>query len=147
MRSPTAPKCFNIRWEGKTLYLALDSSQLWARFTVVHLALIYRGRALPLSWAVLASRCATIAWEDYQVILQESAAVLSKGCRLILLVDRGFLDQQLLVRARDLGWSFRIRLKSSFWIYRANKPRARVRRLMPAKGQSLFLNKVWITNR
>ena len=41
-------------WEGKTIYLALDSSQLWGRFTVVRVALVYRGRALPVSWIVLA---------------------------------------------------------------------------------------------
>jgi hypothetical protein len=134
-------------WEGETIYLALDSSQLWARFTVVRLALAYRGRALPVSWVVLASQSATVAFEDYQVILKEAAAVLPKSCRAILLADRGFFDQKLLILARDLGFSFRIRLKKSFWIYRANKPRAKVGDLIPAKGQALFLHKVWITER
>lgn len=136
-----------VAWEGETLYLALDSSQLWACFTIVRLALIYRGRALPLSWIVLASQSATVALEDYQVILDEAAEVLPNRCRVILLADRGFFDQNLLIRARDLGWSFRIRLKKSFWIYRVNKPRAKVGQLMPAKGQALFLHKVWITER
>lgn len=136
-----------IDWEGETLYLALDSSQLWVRFTLVRLALIYRGRALPISWVVLASQSATVAFADYQILLVEAAQVLPKGCRGILLADRGFFDQHLLIQVRDLGWSFRIRLKKSFWIYRANKPRAKVGRLMPAKGQALFLHKVWITER
>jgi hypothetical protein len=134
-----------VDWEGERIYLALDSSQLWERFTIVRLALIYRGRALPVSWVVLASQSATVAFEDYQVILKEAARVLPKASRVILLADRGFFDQKLLIQARDLGWSFRIRLKSSFWIYRASKPRAKVGRLMPAKGQALFLHKVWIT--
>lgn len=132
-------------WEGRKLYLALDSSQLWGRFTLVRLALIYRGRALPISWVVLTSQSATVAFEDYQVILKEAAAVLPRRCRPILLADRGFFDQKLLCLARDLGWHFRIRLKSSFWVYRASKLRAKVGRLMPAKGQALFLHKVWIT--
>lgn len=134
-----------IEWAGETLYLALDSSQLWGCFTLVRLAVIYRGRALPVSWVVLRSHSATVAWPDYQVILPEAASVLPKACRVILLADRGFFDQKLLMQARDLGWSFRIRLKSSFWIYRANKPRAKVGQLLPAKGQALFLHKVWIT--
>lgn len=134
-------------WEGQRVYLALDSSQLWGRFTVVRLALVYRGRALPVSWIVLASQSATVALNDYQVILTEAAAVLPKRCRVILLADRGFFDQDLLIQARNLGWSFRIRLKSSFWVYRVNKPRTKVGRLMPAKGQALFLHKVWITDR
>ncbi len=134
-------------WEGQRIYLALDSSQLWGRFTVVRVALVYRGRALPVSWIVLASQSASVALEDYQVILTEAAAVLPKRCRVILLADRGFFDQNLLIQARNLGWSFRIRLKSSFWVYRVNKPRTKVGRLMPAKGQALFLHKVWITER
>jgi len=32
---------------------------------------------------------------------------------VILLADRGFDDDDLFCLARDLGWSFRIRLKSS----------------------------------
>lgn len=134
-------------WEGETLYLALDSSQLWERFTVVRVALIYRGRALPVSWVVLASQSATVALADYQIILTAAAKVLPPGCRVILLADRGFFDQKLLMLARDLGWGFRIRLKKSFWIYRVAKPRTKVGRLMPAKGQALFLHKVWITDR
>jgi hypothetical protein len=134
-------------WEGETIYLALDNSQLWGRFTVVRLALIYRGRALPVSWIVLASQSATVALEDDQIILTEAARVLPKHCWVILLADRGFFDQNLLIKVRDLDWSFRIRLKSSFWIYRVHKPRAKVGTLMPARGQALFLHKVWITDR
>ena len=134
-------------WEGERLYLALDSSQLWERFTVVRVVLVYRGRALPISWVVLASQSATVGFETYKSILEAAKAVLPVRCSVVLLADRGFFDGRLLCLARDLGWSFRIRLKSSFWIYRVGKPRAKVGALMPAKGQALFLHKVWITNR
>jgi len=128
-------------WEGQRIYLALDSSQLWGRFTVVRVALVYRGRALPVSWIVLASQSASVALENYQVILAEAAAVLPRRCQVILLADRGFFDQNLLIQARNLGWSFRIRLKSSFWVYRVNKPRAKVGRLMPPKDRHSFCTK------
>jgi len=36
-------------WRGEKIFLALDSSSLWDRFVIVRVALIYRGRALPLS--------------------------------------------------------------------------------------------------
>src|SRR5512134_15387 len=39
-------------WTGQTIYLALDSSSLWDQFVLVRIALIYRGRALPLSWVI-----------------------------------------------------------------------------------------------
>ena len=134
-------------WNGEILYLALDSSSLWDRFVIVRIALVYRGRALPLSWIVLEHRSTSVAFEDYKPILSEAAAILPQGCQAILLADRGFVDNDLLCAARDLGWGFRIRLKQSIRVYRASKPSTKIGRLMPAKGKALFLHKVWITDR
>lgn len=133
-------------WAGERLYLVLDSSTLWGRFTLVRLALIYRGRALPLSWLVLVSQSATVAYADYNSLLTQAALWLPEHSQVVLLADRGFGDLKLLRLARDLGWGFRLRLKSSIWVYRANHPRTKVGRLMPPKGQALFVHKVWITN-
>lgn len=134
-------------WMGQTIYLALDSSSLWDEFVLVRVALIYRGRALPLSWVILQQQSTMIAFEKYKSILKAAAAILPKQCRVILLADRGFDDNDLFCAARDLGWGFRIRLKKSLHIYRVNKPSLSVGRLMPPKGQALFLHKVWITDR
>jgi hypothetical protein len=38
-----------VNWGGHKIYLALDSSSLWDEFVLVRVALVYRGRALPLS--------------------------------------------------------------------------------------------------
>jgi hypothetical protein len=38
-----------LELQEKCLYLALDSTVLWDRFVIVRLALVYRGRTLPLS--------------------------------------------------------------------------------------------------
>jgi len=134
-------------WKGETIYLALDSSSLWNRFVIVRVALVYRGRALPLSWLVMEHASTSVAFEAYKHILKEAAAILPKGCRVILLADRGFDDNDLFCLARDLGWSFRIRLKRSLRVYRVSKPAMKVGRLMPAKGHALFLHKVWLTDR
>lgn len=124
-----------VSWQGEVIYLALDSSSLWDRFVIVRVALIYRGRALPLSWLVMPHASTTVAFEDYKHILKEAAAILPKGCRIILLADRGFDDTDLFCLARDLGWSFRIRLKRSLRVYRASKPSTKIGRLMPEKGK------------
>jgi hypothetical protein len=134
-------------WCDVKLYLALDSSSLWNEFVLVRVALIYRGRALPLSWVVLRQKSTMVAFEQYKPILSEAAAILPKGCRRILLADRGFDDVDLLREARDLGWGFRIRLKKSLRVHRASKPTLSVGRLMPAKGRALFLHKIWLTDR
>jgi hypothetical protein len=134
-------------WSGHKIYLALDSSSLWDEFVIVRIALIYRGRALPLSWVVLKQKSTMVAFEKYKQIIKEAAAVLPKGCPVILLADRGFDDNDLFCAARELGWGFRIRLKKSLRVYRVNKPCLSVGHLMPAKGKALFLHKVWITDR
>ncbi|MEW6498902.1 MAG: transposase [Cyanobacteriota bacterium] len=136
-----------VEWKGEKAYLALDSSSLWGRFVIVRIALIYRGRALPLSWLILEHKSTSVAFGDYKHILKEAAAILPRGCQVVLLADRGFDDEALMRQARDLGWGFRIRLKSSLRIHRASKPSVKVGRLMPAKGHALFLHKIWITDR
>ena len=40
-------------WGPNTLDLALDTSTLWDTYCSVRIALIYRGRAIPLVWKVL----------------------------------------------------------------------------------------------
>jgi hypothetical protein len=134
-------------WAGHKINLALDSSSLWDKLVLVRVALVYRGRALPLSWVILKQQSTMVAFEKYKHILKEAAGILPKGCPVILLADRGFDDNDLFCAARDLGWGFRIRLKKSLRVYRASKPALSVGRLMPAKGHALFLHKVWITDR
>jgi hypothetical protein len=134
-------------WQGERIYLALDSSSLWDRFVIVRVAMIYRGRALPLSWVVLEHASTAVAFDAYQHLLKQATAILPKGCRVVLLADRGFDDTDLFSLAVHLGWSFRIRLKSSLRVYRVSKPSLKVGRLMPAQGQALFLHKVWLTER
>ena len=144
---PKLVKTVFADWGGHKIYLALDSSSLWDEFVIVRIALIYRGRALPLSWIVLKQQSTMVAFEKYKPILKEAATMLPKGCPVILLADRGFDDNDLFCAACDLGWGFRVRLKKSLRIYRVSKPCLSVGRLMPAKGKALFLHKVWITDR
>jgi hypothetical protein len=143
---PHLVKTVFVEWGKHKIYLALDSSSLWDEFVIVRIALIYRGRALPLSWIVLKQQSTMVAFEKYKQILKDAAAILPKGCPVILLADRGLDDNDLFCAARDLGWGFRIRLKKSLRVYRVSKPCLRVGRLMPAKGNALFLHKVWITD-
>jgi len=82
---------------------ALDASSLWDEFVIVRMAVIYRGRPLPLSWVVLQQKSTMVAFENYKKILKEAAMRLSKNCRVILLADRGFGDNNLFCAARDLG--------------------------------------------
>jgi len=55
-----------VGWFGKRLYGALDTSMLWNTYCIVRLSVIYRGRAIPLVWCVLAHGSATVAYEVYK---------------------------------------------------------------------------------
>lgn len=132
-------------WAGETLYLALDTSQLWQRFVMVRLALVYRGRALPLGWVVRASGSATVAVACYQRMLAEVAECIPCSSRVVLLADRGFMDVKLMQLARQLNWHFRIRVKGSVHVYRATHSQRTVAALMPSPGQARFFSHIWLT--
>lgn len=116
---------------GKTLYLGLDTTLLWNRFVIVRLALVYRGRVLPLGWVVRASGSATVAVACYQRMLAQVAAVILAQSQVILLADRGFFHVRLMPVARQLGWHFRIRVKPNILVHRATKGQRTVRAHAP----------------
>ncbi|MBK7897139.1 MAG: hypothetical protein IPJ90_20100 [Anaerolineaceae bacterium] len=83
-------------WCDHTAYLALDTTQLWKRFVIVRLALVYCGRAIPLGWVVCAGGSATVAVACYQRMLAQVAAQIPTTTKVILLADRGFGHIELL---------------------------------------------------
>ncbi|NEO50889.1 MAG: hypothetical protein F6K55_45155 [Moorea sp. SIO4A3] len=39
------------RWENELLYLSLDTSMLWNQYCLIRVAVVYRGRAVPVASA------------------------------------------------------------------------------------------------
>lgn len=132
-------------WCGETAYVALDTTQLWKQFVIVRLALVYCGRAIPLGWVVCAGGSPTVAVTAYQRMLAQVAAQLPATTKVILLADRGFAHIELMKIATQLGWHFRIRLKSDTWIYQAKGRPRQVRALMPTLGKGRCYAQVWLT--
>lgn len=134
-------------WGGETIYLALDTTLLWKKFVVIRLALVYCGRAIPLGWIVCASGSATVAVARYQRMLAQVAARIPASTKVVLLADRGFGHIELLKISRQLGWYFRIRLKSDTWIHLANGQMRQVGSLIPSiVGQGACYEYIWLTN-
>jgi hypothetical protein len=134
------------QWDHKTLFLALDTSMLWGTYCIVRLSLIYRGRAIPIVWKVLEHKSSSIAYEDYQMLLDQAACLLFPvRCKVIFLADRGFADTALMGHLMRLGWHFRIRIKTSFWIYRPGQRPRKVNSIRLSAGQPLFWHNVSIT--
>ncbi len=132
-------------WGSPTLYLAFDTSLLWERYCLVRLAIVYRGRAVPLIWVVLDHPSASVAHAAYQSLLDHAATLLPLHCRVVFLADRGFADTALLKHLRHLGWHWRIRIKGSFWVYRRGRRACKVSRISLAKGQARCWREVEIT--
>lgn len=136
-----------LSYAGAQMVLALDTSVLWDRFVIIRLSLIYRGRAVPLVWTVLAAGSASVAYKDYKSLLEQTAGLLPPGAQVLFLADRGFVHLDLFRLVRDLNWRFRIRIKQSSIVYRASGTKTRVRRLMPPKGEARFVHKIWLSKR
>lgn len=132
-------------WGTHALYLALDTSTLWERYCLVRIALIYRGRAIPIVWKVLHHPSSSVAYAVYAELLDTAASLLPPRCRVIFLADRGFADTHLMGHLRRLEWHWRSRLKSRFWIYRRGHRPCQAKRLALGLGDARFWHHVYLT--
>lgn len=99
------------------LHVALDTTMLWDTFCVVQVALVWRGRSVPVAWKVLRHRSASVAFQDYRGVLGFAARLL-KGREVVLLADRGFIHAELLRWVkRTSDWHFCIRCKRDIGLF------------------------------
>ena len=109
-------------WSEPVMYVALDTSLFWEEYCLVRLAVVHRGRSLPLCWCVLHHSSASVAYDAYAWILKRAAGCIPKGVKVVLLADRGFVQIELMkALTNHLGWNYRIRLKRDSWIWRGKK--------------------------
>src|SRR5215475_9735771 len=134
-------------WGEQALYVALDTSMLWNTYCLIRLSVIYRGRAVPLVWCVLQHGSAQVAFGAYRDLLERAALLLPRSCKVVFLADRGFADTDLMAHLQRLGWHWRIRIKSSFWLYRRGHRRCKVERLSVAQGHACFWQQVCVTEK
>ncbi len=132
-------------WGKHVLYLALDTSMLWGKYCLVRISVIYRGRAIPIVWKVVEHGSSSVGYEVYRNLLDQVAALLPLHCRVVFLADRGFADTELMRDLKRLGWHWRIRIKSIFYVYRRGYQGCKVSAIALAAGQARFWHHVHIT--
>jgi len=104
----------------------------------VRLAVVYRGRALPVVWRVLERRSASVAFSEYREMLYQGANRLPQGVKVILLADRGFVHLKAMkLMRREFGWHYRIRLKRDAWIWRSGKGCCQLQNFHLQRGEAL----------
>jgi hypothetical protein len=132
-------------WGAHRVYLALETSLLWNTYCLVRISIVSRGRAIPLVWSILEHPSSSVADDDDKALLNDGAELLPIGCTVVFTADRGFADTNLMAQLPRLGWHWRIRIKGSFWGYRAGKRRCQVNRMPLSAGQALFWHHVYVT--
>ena len=128
----------------KTLYLALDVSDLKNGYILIRLALIYRGRSIPVSWRVMKHNSTSVSYKDYKIVLQQALLILPTGQPVVLLADRGFVHAQLVKFCRKHKWGYRLRAKSSTKVRLPDRRVANFAKLCPPKGHAHFYHDVHI---
>lgn len=134
------------QWGVTELTLIEDTTMLWDEFCLIRLSIQYRGRAIPLIWRVLRHGSSSVSFERYPLMLKRAARLVPAGVSVRFLADRGFADTQLMRYLReDLQWHFRIRVKSSVWIYRPHQGWKQLKQYHLAAGESVLLQGITLT--
>ena len=135
-----------IEWGEQRLYLALDTSMLWDQYCLIRLSIIYRGRAVPLAWRVIEHGSATVSFDKYRPVLEQALMLLPLDAKVTLLADRGFADTGLMAYCEEfLDWSWIIRAKKSFRIYRLGKRASKIGNLQLKRGQARCFHGISVT--
>jgi hypothetical protein len=124
-------------WSGVRIVLAIDGTSVRDDCVLCRVALIYRGRAIPLVWLAIDSRSHSIAFDRYVELLKQTADLLPPDCDVTLLGDRGFGHRKLMTWCTETGWDFVLRLKSDSWMVLPDGRRKQLRSLRPPR-QSLL---------
>lgn len=134
------------RWDVSELTLIEDTTLLWDQYCLIRLSIQYRGRAIPLIWRVLRHRSSSVGFEQYQLMLKRAARLIPAGVSVRFLADRGFADTKLMQYLRsELQWHFRIRVKSSVWVYRPRRGWKQLKQYHLAAGESVLLQDIALT--
>jgi Transposase DDE domain len=132
---------------GKRVYVALDTSMLWNTYCLIRWSVIYRGRAVPLGWRVSEHGSALVSFETYKALLDEAKTRLPLACVVVFLADRGFADTQLRSHLKGLGWHWRMRIKSNFWIHPSHLASFQVGEIALQPGHMSFWQGVSMTDK
>ena len=126
------------------LYLALDVSDLKNGYILIRLALIYRGRSIPVSWDVMKHNSTSVGYKTYKKVLTQALLKLPKNRPIVLLADRGFVHTKLVKFCRKNDWGYRIRAKSSTKVRLPDRSVATFAKLCPPNGHVHFYQNVHI---
>jgi hypothetical protein len=122
-------------WKSPRLALALDATSLGDRFTVLSIAVVYRGEAIPVAWKVLPANVPH-PWEpEWRALVRAFAGLIPAGDTVIVMADRGLYARWLYREIQALGWHPLMRItKLSKFRQRGSRRPVAVTDLVPRPG-------------
>jgi Transposase DDE domain len=129
---------------GSDLRLTLDTSMLWSQFCLVEVCFVWGGRSITLAQVVLEHGSATVAFEEYAPLLEQTLSVLPPNSRVTLLADRGFEHGELMRWCERHRWDWDIRVKSDLQIRLNNGFSQSVALLLPPTQQAYLFPDVTV---
>src|SRR3954453_2626790 len=101
---------------GGTAVLLLDQSKVSARHQMLVLSVRVGERALPLAWRGGATP-GRIGFAEERERIASVAAWPPPGAKVVLMGDRFYGTPDLIALCRELGWSWRLRLKRDLLVF------------------------------
>jgi hypothetical protein len=122
-------------WRSPRLALALDATSHGDRLTVLSIAVVYRGEAIPVAWKVLPANVPH-AWEpEWRALVRAFAGAVPAGYTVIVMTDRALYARWLYREIQALGWHPVMRItKLSKFRARGSRRAVGVTELAPHPG-------------
>jgi hypothetical protein len=131
------------KYQSQRLYLAIDTTVLWDKYCMIHLAVICCGRAIPLLWKTIEHESATVSFAQYRPMLHLAHKLLADYPDIMLLGDRAFACHELLDWLQHHDWHYALRLKTDVALQGINHRRSvTVADLLPQRGRAIFFRHV-----
>lgn len=127
---------------GESLTLTLDTSMLWNQFCLIEVCLAWGGRSLTLAQVVLEHGSATVGFEHYRPVLEQTQRVLPPECSVTLLADRGFDHGELMRWLKQQRWHWAIRAKSDLLVTLASGRTQAISECLPPPEQAYLFHQV-----
>ncbi len=135
---------FLSAWEGMAVTLTLDTSVFWNEICLIEVCLVWGGRSFPLAQKVMEHSSATVAYSDYQAVLEITQSLLPPSCTVTLLADRGFDHGELIRWLVAQRWHWAIRAKCDLNVQRANGVTAKIGDLVAPKEEAYLFHRVTV---
>ncbi len=112
---PTASRVLRDLAGSGELVIVMDRSMIEAKINLLHLAVVFCGRALPLGWVRVAGKGTSQLCEQ-QKLLNWLAECLPRNVEVYIIADREFRSIFLADFIDRMGWHFILRINSDTWV-------------------------------